>query len=362
MNRFKRTGQRGFILPLACISLFALVGMLGLAVDIGRIYIVKSEAQAFADFAALAAVRHLNGKDTGIAQAKAAVANSTNTWNFSTQRFTADLYTLEFATGAAGPWIANPAGNLKGYGYLRVSVRPTLNLTLLPIVGTGPSQQVTAQAIAGLVPQTFPAGGYMPFTPFAHDPADPNFGYIVGQEYGFHWPGNLKKNDACEGDKPAWPKYDVSSQVGGSDRGYFELQSASAIRDAILGERQTSPVAVGSLINLTNGNKQSEASALETRAGYDTDQAEYPPDADGIPPPYAGNNMRLVIMPVNDGVVNANGSVKIIGFAAFLLPKNYANGGNKPWCAIYMGSKTTGGDGTGTPYEGAGSYVARLLQ
>jgi Flp pilus assembly protein TadG len=346
-----------------CIALVAFVGILGLAVDVGHVYVVKNEAQAFADMAALAGARYLNGELTGIARARTEVANSTNRWNFGSERFTSDLYTTEFSKTDAGPWEANPTGNVKGYAFLKVSARPVMNLVLLPVVGSSTTQQVHAQAIGGVIPQTFPAGGYMPFTPFAHDPLDEDFGFIVGQEYGFHWPSNVKKaSDACAGDRDSWPAHNISDQVGGSDRGYFELQAASAIRDAILGERQMSPLTIGSVLDLTNGNKQAEQDALEDRAENDTDQANYQGNADGVAPPYTGNHMRLVLMPVNNGKMDANGNVKVVGFAAFLLPKSYPNGGNKPWCAIYMGSRVTGGDGAGTPYEGAGAYVVRLVQ
>ncbi len=217
------------------------------------------------------------------------------------------------------------------------------------------------RAIAGVVPQQFPLGGYLPFTPFAHDNADPNFGYSVGQEYGFLWPGNVNnKNNACAGDQTNWPQYNMSDQVGGSTRGYFELQSASAISDAILGGKQTMPLSIGDILNMTNGQKQSEQNALMDRAGYDTDQTAYPAVSTGIAPTYAGNGMRLVVMPVNSGP-NAVPAYQVLGFSAWLLPMSFPNGGNKGWCAIYMGSRTEGGD-TGNPFNIAGAYVVRLQQ
>jgi hypothetical protein len=49
------------------------------------------------------------------------------------------------------------------------------------------------------------------------------------------------------------------------------------------------------------------------------------------------------------------------GFASFLLYTNYSvGGGNKPWCAIYMGSVTNGG--SGGVFGLAGAYVVRLTQ
>src|SRR6185436_6716793 len=133
------------------------------------------------------------------------------------------------------------------------------------------------QAVAGVVPQTFPLGGYMPFTPFGHMPnctatlttgcdSTGNYGFLIGEEYGFHWPGNVNaKGNACAGDQVSWPLYNFSDQVNGSTRGYFELQSASAIGDAILGAKQLLALSVGDVLSMTNGNKQAEADALNTR-------------------------------------------------------------------------------------------------
>jgi hypothetical protein len=361
MIRSKQGSKRGFVVLVTAVSLIVLIGMLGLAVDLGRVYIVKNEAQAFADLASLAAARHLDGKQAGIDNAKTEVANSTNGWNFGTQSFPAAIRTVEFATSQTGPWLPAPSGSLIGYAFVRVTVNPVVNLSFLPATGSSYTQTVTARSVAGVVPASFPLGGYMPFSPFAHDPSDPNFGFTLGQEYGFHWPGKITGQGlACAGDQVSWPMYNFSDQ-GGSVRGYFELQSASAIGSAILGGVQTLPLAVGDVLNMTNGAKQTSANALTTRAGYDTDQTAYAATP-GTAPAYFGNNMRLVVMPVNSGPAGAP-PYAVVGFASFLLYTSYAvGGGNQPWCAIYMGSTTAGGDGSGSPFSGAGAYVVRLVE
>lgn len=356
----KQGNERGFIILVTAVSMIVLIGMLGLAVDLGRVYIVKNEAQAFTDLAAIAAARHLDGKQAGIDSANAEVANSTNGWNFGTQNFPAGIRTVEFGTSATGPWYTTPSGSLVGYAYVRVTVNPVVNLSFLPAAGSSVTQTVTARSVAGVVPASFPLGGYMPFTPFAHSNSDPNFGFTIGQEYGFRWPGSATKGNACAGDQVSWPMYNFSDMVGGSTRGYFELQSASAIADAILGGKQTLPLAVGNVLNMTNGNKLSEQNALTTRASYDTDQTNYSPTP-GTAPAYFGNGMRLVVMPVNNGP-SAAPPYSVLGFASFLLPLSYPSGGNKCWCGIYMGSSTAGGDGSGGPFNVAGAYVVRLVQ
>ncbi len=377
--------QRGSIMITTAVSLFVLMGMLGLSIDLGRVYIAKHEAQAFADLASIAAARHLNGTQAGIDAANTEVtttAVNANLWNFATTKFgsnatTSPTPTVEFATDRTGPWSTAPSAPLTNYAYVRVTATPSVNLAFLPAVGTALTQQVTGRAVGGVVVE--PSPGYLPYTPFAHNAAkdangnllDPNYGFTVGQEYAIRWPGNLNKNNACAGDQTSWPTYDFSSNsnLPGSDRGYFQLQSAATIAAAILGGAQLTDPAVGDWITLTNGNKQSEASAMTTRAGQDTDQTNYQPNSSGTAPAYHGNDMRLVVLPVNNPAV-ANGEVQVIGFGAFLLYPSYAGGGgNSPWCAIYMGSRTQGGDTggslcseTGGKSTCVGSFVVRLVQ
>jgi len=66
-RRFK---QRGYILLSVGSGAIVLLGAVGLAVDLGRMYIVKGEAQTFADSAALAAVLELDSTSAGITRAR----------------------------------------------------------------------------------------------------------------------------------------------------------------------------------------------------------------------------------------------------------------------------------------------------
>ena len=51
----KHSRERGFTLVASAICVVALFGAAGLAVDIGRMYITKNEAQSYADAAAVSA-------------------------------------------------------------------------------------------------------------------------------------------------------------------------------------------------------------------------------------------------------------------------------------------------------------------
>src|SRR4051812_34763190 len=114
----RRGRQSGFVLVTMAVAAIALIGILGLAVDVGRMFIAKNETQAYCDSAALAASLLLDGTTNGITNAKAAVTNSANAWNLSTTKVNSP--TVTFATSTAGPWVANPSP-ADGYNVARVS-------------------------------------------------------------------------------------------------------------------------------------------------------------------------------------------------------------------------------------------------
>jgi hypothetical protein len=70
-----RTGQppaseKGFVLIVTSIAMTLLLGLAGLGIDIGRMYVIRAELQSFTDAAALSAAMELNGTDSGIARAR----------------------------------------------------------------------------------------------------------------------------------------------------------------------------------------------------------------------------------------------------------------------------------------------------
>src|SRR3984885_7353959 len=81
MMTFARRGkgrQKGISLMLAVISLIFLVPMIGLAVDVGMLYVVKARLQGAVDGGSLAAARALHLGQTPAAQAVRAKQNAVN--------------------------------------------------------------------------------------------------------------------------------------------------------------------------------------------------------------------------------------------------------------------------------------------
>src|ERR1700683_2118088 len=104
----RKNGQRGFSLMLVAISSFVLIGMMGLAFDAGRMFIVKSEMQTFADASALAAVSQMDGSQAGLEAANSTAtagplgSTKPNGFNFDSTAITS--VTATYATSFAGTY------------------------------------------------------------------------------------------------------------------------------------------------------------------------------------------------------------------------------------------------------------------
>ena len=107
--------KRGFVLIATCIALIFLMAVAGLGIDIGRMYLIKSELQAFSDAAALSAALRMDGSDEGIKgaqQAPAELATGPNAmlWDMGTKPITG--ISTSFAKGETAPdassWQAEP--------------------------------------------------------------------------------------------------------------------------------------------------------------------------------------------------------------------------------------------------------------
>jgi uncharacterized membrane protein len=80
--------QRGFVLIAMSITMLLLLAVMGLAFDLGRVYIARNEAQVFTDAAAMSAASKLDGSSAGIAKARESVARLPMRWNLGTREFT----------------------------------------------------------------------------------------------------------------------------------------------------------------------------------------------------------------------------------------------------------------------------------
>lgn len=332
-----------------------MLGMLGLTVDLGRMYIIRTELQTFVDAAAVAACFELDGTTQGINRAKAlastgpGVTIDRNRWNFSTSTV-ADVVT-RFAQAPEGPYARDPASAVN-YRFIEVTASadsPIYFLRLLP--GVASNQALAARATAGQAELGSIGEGGAPFSPDAHDPSSPEFGFQRGTLYTLKWapPGQRNKpGGRCPGD------LNFNPGGGSSDRGYIDVGQGhgnAGLHDAIVNNDYflSAPLEVGSLITTVNGNKH-VGPAMAKRFNQDTDTTSV------TYAQYNGNGRRLLIVPINDAQANA----RVVGFAAFFLQPNACTSNQMPCCGEYIGPAVVSSKYPGAAV--AGLYQVRLFR
>src|SRR5262245_4108578 len=397
--------RNGFTLIATGFCVASLLGMLGLALDLGRVYITKNETQSFTDTAAMAAVLKLNG--VSFTAAKNAVLNNTrNQWNMATTTFSATGGNTTIKTEFARPlvtndfkpdettWAEEPA-NAAGYTFVRVTATATLPLYILPVVGTSGSQLVKTMSVAGQVPDYNFNKGLLPYSPLYHTEraaANPPFGFIPGQWYTLRYSAGatIVENDLCPGDKiqagesaTTHQSYlDLASASASDLRGFYQDTAASVITAEIVDGYMQHPVETEctgrasppcGFITMYGGAKNNTTQdALATRINLDTDSVSTSYEAyeaNTAGGEIVGNGFRLVGVPVNAGPgsdPSDPASRRVVGFAGFFLSASstsvyYGSGGNEPYCAEYYGTWSKDSV-SGGPGKAGLAYVSLLIQ
>ena len=406
-----RRNKRGVVLILAAVGAFAMVGILGLAFDLGRMFVAKSELQNYTDAAAIGAALKLDGTSAGVTRATTSATNDVNQWGFGTE--SVGSVTVKYAQGLASAYVPNPAPALD-YRFVQVEAEQNVPLYFMPLVpGVGWQRSVAASSIAGQKFEPDMKDGIFPYSPDAHDPADPNFGFLLGKYYTLKWDqytGNPSETQfyklSIDNAKLVGCEADMSNgafqpgEAQGSQRGYIDLSDrnpldsgggAALIRDAILTRTsfELPIVPYSYYIDPEPGQKQTELAAMADRVAEDTDPTtptyyttpQTAPNTPSIedmrtlyrtayntvdlPRPPNANGRRMVVAPVN----NPGAAGLVIGFAGFLLPPNPCADvtlGSKtysPCCGEFIGSVTgIGGGGSGGAGSATGSYRIVLFQ
>jgi len=151
-----RRDEQGTVTIMTAILMVGLVLVMGLSIDVGRIYMVRSGLQNAADAAALAAARELNSGTGGLNDAVTAANAVANKWGFNRTGVTAPTVTIskvEFAASLGGPWYngvgAVPGGSVTSIKFVRVTTQTALVTVLFAAKDLGPTHSEQATATAG---------------------------------------------------------------------------------------------------------------------------------------------------------------------------------------------------------------------
>ena len=130
MKRFAQR-EEGGILVFWALSLVIVMGLIALSFDLGRVGVVRSELQSFADSVALAAAGELDGDDDAITRARFAAANlitDSKTYGSGDAVLQGDVdYTLTFLSDLPANDLTAPTAittNAREAAYVRATVTP----------------------------------------------------------------------------------------------------------------------------------------------------------------------------------------------------------------------------------------------
>jgi hypothetical protein len=186
-----------------------------------------------------------------------------------------------------------------------------------------------------------------------------------------------RQQGALSGDNNA---AQLARSQSGTDWGEIVLTSASSIYSQIAGDAGGINVYLGQSVQPTNGDKNKEVTAFNTRAAQDSNDITTCQPDDSVATCKAAldsykagthNGRRLVTVIVNNGLANSAGvsypssqQAIGIGYATFWLLTDYSKqgGSNNPWCAVYAGPSSAPGtqDGGGGSTGATGVGMIRL--
>jgi hypothetical protein len=185
---FARSRQRGAVIVTASLFLLFLLGFMGIAMDFGHLFVVKTELQTSMDSCALAGAQELDGQSDALTRATSAALTAGNlnrvnfqsaTWSGKGRITAADIAFKDAAyaattSAAAARYVecrhTQPGVNLwllQAMGAFRGAALPVVNNVAALAVATRASAQTTCPLPIALHPKTTSAG-------------PPNFGFNPG--------------------------------------------------------------------------------------------------------------------------------------------------------------------------------------
>ncbi len=180
--------QRGAVAIIVALSIFVLIGMIGLAIDLGRMFVIKTELQNAADACALAAAKELNGLEGAKTRADAVgiLVGTRNEINFQDEAAPVTAASLTYSDSLSPNSGYNRTIDDGDAKYVMCTVnRPNIGMLFMGVLGFGP-QRVSAYAVATLAPSqttcALPVGICQPTPGNEDDPEDP-FGLLAGKWY-----------------------------------------------------------------------------------------------------------------------------------------------------------------------------------
>lgn len=343
-------------------------GLMGFAIDLGRLYVVRGELKAAANAMALAAAQRLIGTDQSTTDAAVAAqlpidasSGFGSKYDFggltiggSTALLTSSapdpVYYAAAADALSGG--AETAGSLARYAKVTLTGEAELTFWSFLPLASDRKTMVSASAIAGISAPLCTACGIEAFTVAALDATDTtNFGFVPNTIYTLGYLCNLPATPPTLPEGTQRVEYlllnrldpntliftDENSQLfrigaGGlpgntnSAQGCFTINNTELIWADALPVACTatapSPTVTSALCGITTRFESSLPAACVNIAEVDTLSTIYSPDTDINDiqdyTQYAGNGRRVITIPVVDAL-SATAPMTVLGFRQFLI-------------------------------------------
>ncbi|MDR6539063.1 Tad domain-containing protein [Variovorax soli] len=213
--------QKGAVLVTTALVLLFLLGFMGIALDFGHLFVVKTELQTALDSCALAAAQELDGQSTALTRATSAGMTAGNlnrvnmqstTWSGQGQIVAANI---SFKDAAYAATTAPAAARYAVCQHTQSGVVTRLLQTMGGFTGDTAANPATRQVAATAVATRASAQTTCPI-PVAMKPKTggtaPNYGFVVGE-----WVTLLMAQNAAAGGQIGWANLDGSNSASETD-------------------------------------------------------------------------------------------------------------------------------------------------
>ena len=359
-------------IQLAVIFVPVLLGFMGFAVDLGRLYLVRGELNTAANAMALAAAQRLIGTDASTETATAATQLAVNRYDFGgvvIGEGSPAPEPLYFDTRSATNQVSGASAR-----YVRIDLTADAPLIFWSFLSLGQSRRtpIAGRGVAGISAPLCTACGIEPIAIAPIDAGDTtDFGFIRNSRYtfGFFCTGNPTPGGL--GGAPQRIPYlvlnrlndeatlfpDESSQLfrigaSGLPPHNNPARACLTVNAAELQWANAAPIACNQnrvpelVTNFACGVATRFDATLQTGCTaipeVDTIASAYVADTDVTNlddyAAYTGNSRRLMTVPVVD-ILTPGGAMTILGFRQFIVqPEVSANDTNGRFVASYIGS------------------------
>lgn len=246
--------QTGIAVPYVALTIGAIVGMAGLALDVGRLVTTDTQAQAAADAAALAAASQLDRNSDAITRATAAAATVVNQQTYADGGATVDMASIQFLSSLNPRTYTADAAEAR---FVEVTTEQLTqqNILIQAIDAQNAEVQVQAVAVAG---NTQVACRIPPLAICNPNEADPPIGGGIGAPF---------VEDSWIGKQILVKSGGSNSQWAPGDFGLLDVLGSSQPKDIanMLASANPNSNCYGTAVDIRPGQTTSTRNGLNTR-------------------------------------------------------------------------------------------------